>query len=130
MAARIIIEACDVWGHFMINKDNLEDALEIIAQNDEYGVEIILTKEDDLPLIIVTADSEELDEEAVVSPNDCVRTVKEMYDKYLTSEVTNILSGGQEEYTTTEELEIIDDRETEIDAAVYACLEKLIPNML
>lgn len=129
MAARIIVEAGDVWDYFKENKDKFGDSIETIAENEEYGIEILLSADDDLPLIMVVADNEELDEEAAVSANDCFRTVKDMYDKYLTSEVINILIGDSEEYTAAEELEIIDERETEIDGAIYACLEELVPNM-
>lgn len=129
MTARIIVEACDVWEYFQENKDKIGNSMETIAENDEYGVEILLSVDCDLPLIMVVADSEEVDEESAVSSNDCFRTVKDMYDKYLTSEVINILAGNAEEYTTAEELEIIDEREMEIDEAIYSCLNELVPNM-
>ena len=129
MAARIIVEAGDVWDYFKENKDKLGGSIETIAENEEYGIEILLSADDDLPLIMVVADNEELDEEAVVSANDCFSTVKDMYDKYLTDEVINVLMGNDDDYTTAEELEMIDERESAIDDAIYACLDELIPNM-
>lgn len=129
MSARIIIEASDVWDYFNENKEELFNSIKMIAENSEYGIEIYLTESESLPTVMVSADGEEIDEETSVSANDCARTVKEFYDKYLSKDVVNILMGEGEERTTAEELEMIDEREEEIDDAVYVLLTELVPSL-
>lgn len=129
MAARIIVEASDVWEYFNEHKKELFTQSKMIADNQEYGVEIFLTEDDDLPLITVTMDSDECDSEAVVSARDCFDTVKKFYDGYLTNNVMDIVMGKDDELTASEELEVIDEREMEIDDAIYALLDTLVPNM-
>lgn len=127
--ARIIIEDSDVWDYFNEHKEELCSSTKMIADNQEYGIEIFLTEYNDFPMIMVTADDKSIDEEVTVSVNDCTHTVKEIYDKYLSNEVISILIGENEEYTDAEKLEIIDEREAEIDDAIYVCLAELVPNL-
>ncbi len=129
MAARIIVEASDVWDYFMEHKSDLVSSIRMIAENQEYGIEIFLTKDDDLPLITVTADDDEIWSEAVVSRNDCASTVKEIYDTYLSQEVMNVLMGENDGHTAAEEMEEIDEREMELDDAIYGCLMAIAPNL-
>ena len=129
MAARIIIEASDVWDYFMEHKSKLANSLEMIAENQEFGIGIFLTEDDNLPLIMATVDGEAIEEEAAVSEKDCENTVSEMYDKYVSGDVASILLGENNERTVAEEIELIDEREIEIDDAVYTCLMELAPNL-
>ena len=129
MAARTIVEASDVWDYFMEHKSELANSLTMIAENHEYGIGIFLTEDDDLPLIMVTADDEEIEEEAIVSRRDCESTVGEIYDKYLSKDVVNILIDESVDYTEAEELETIDEREMELDDAIYGCLMAIAPNL-
>lgn len=130
MAARVILESNDVWEYFTEHKEELFNSMKMIAENQEYGIEIYLTENDGLPVVMVSVDGEEIAEEAAVSTNDCAYTVKEIYDKYLSKNVISILMGEEEEYTIAEELEIIDDREAELDNAVYECLMAFAPDLL
>lgn len=129
MAERIIVEANDVWDYFLWQKHELQGSMKEIAKNDEYGVEIYLTSDKDLPLIVVTADDEEVYEEHIISRHDCATTVKDIYDEYLTSNAIKALTGDDNEYTAAEEMEMIDDRESELTDAVYVLLLEFAANI-
>lgn len=128
MAERIIIEPGEVWEHFEEHEKELSTKAEMIATNSDYGIEICLTEDNGLPSVIVSADGELLDEESYWCERDCTDGVREMYDKYLSKDVIDILTGEDNEYTLSEQLEIIDERESEIDDALYDFLTALAPN--
>lgn len=129
MAARIIVDHGDVWDYFNEHIDELCGAMKMIADNSQYGIEIYLTETGNLPTIMASSDGEEIEEESCVSANDCAKTVKEFYDKYLSDSVVNILMGVSEDHTASEELELIDERECEIDDAMYTLLDTLVPGL-
>lgn len=130
MAARIIIDPGDVWDYFNEHMDELFGSMKMIADNSQYGIEIYLTETGNLPTIMASADGEEIDEESCVSANDCATTVQDFYDKYLSDSVVSILMGECEDKSMSEELELIDERELEIDEAIYMLLDTLVPNLL
>lgn len=134
MAARIIIEANDVWNYLMSHKTELASSMKLIAENQEYGIKIFLacdshTKYGDSPAIVVAADDDEIRWEPVVDRVDCTDTVKAMYDTYLSQRVVNAFIDEDNERTIAEELEEIDERETELDDAIYECLVAIIPDL-
>lgn len=129
MAARIIVDPSDVWDYFNEHIDELFGSMKMIADNSQYGIEIYLTETGNLPTIMVSADGEEIEEESCVSANDCVKTVQDFYDKYLSDGVVGILMGEDGDKTMSEELELIDEREAEIDDAMYMLLDTLVSNL-
>ena len=64
---KITVDASEVWDYFQKHKKELEGTEHIIAENEEYGVEISLSAEHDLPCFIVTADGYQYAEERAVS---------------------------------------------------------------
>ena len=46
---KITVNASDVWDYFQKHKEELEKSEHIIAENEEYGVEISITNEEGLP---------------------------------------------------------------------------------
>lgn len=81
---KIIISAGDVWGYFQKHKEELQKTEHIIAENEEFGVEISLSAENGLPCFVVTADNY-ICEERAVSESDCKETDEKLYDNYLTN---------------------------------------------
>ena len=135
MAAKVFVEAWDVWGVFFQNLDTLRSHLKRIAENPEYGVVIYVTEEDNLPSIQVYIDENVFYTEECLDKNDCTSTVKKIYEEYLSSKVIDKIieknreeeepqeemtddDDDYEEYTHDELEEEIDEREDEIDLAI------------
>lgn len=130
MAAKITVSASDVWGYFQDKKENLKSYMHQIASNPEYGVAIFVTEDSGLPSIVVTADNVQVYEETTVNEHDCEKTVDKIYDDYLTSKVINSLvdndDGESDDLTALEIEDMIDERENELDAAVYEFLMTVV----
>lgn len=118
MAEKITVLASEVWGYFQDSKEDLESYMHQIAGNPEYGVEIFVTEDSGLPRIVVTQDDVQVYEETAVSEHDCKKTVEQIYDNYLTSKVVTMLA-SDEVPTTMEDDDVIDEREVELDNAVF-----------
>lgn len=134
MATNIIVEASDVWGFFMNHKEKLESQMKMIAENPTYGVEVYLTGSDGLATITVLADDEEVYEEQADNYMDCRTVVNEIYDTYLTSNALNALADAwldknDEGLDAAEEADVIEEREIELDEAVYGLMEAFVPNL-
>lgn len=126
----IAVEPDKVWTYFKENIENFSTDMRVIARNPSYGIEICITKAaGEFPTIFVLADDEEIDEETCVSQNDCTITVKKFYDKYLSDNIVNALMSDDDSLTEEEESDKIDDRELELDDALYEFLQTLIPNL-
>lgn len=120
MAAKITIPASDVWSYFQDKREDLKSHMHQIAGNSEYGVEIYITEDCGLPSIVVTADDVQVYDETAVNEHDCQKTVENIYDEYLTSKAIEALSEEDDDELTALEIEdMIDERESELDTAVY-----------
>lgn len=112
---KITVSATDVWGYFKKNKDDLKSSMHEIANNPEYGVEIFITEDSGLPSITVNIDNTEVYEEMVLNEVDCEKTVKRVYEEYLTDKVITVMT---EDNVDDDTEDIITDREEELDYAV------------
>lgn len=125
MPANIIIAPDEVWGYFFDNKEVLKDSMHMIAENKEYGIEVYLTERKDLPELSVVADDRDVHSETVYNEMDCLKTVNEIYDLYLTDRVINVIDedsyDDSESPDPSDEFEQagyeIDDREMELASA-------------
>lgn len=129
MAEKITVLAENVWAYFQKEKEDLKSHMHKIAGYPEYGVEIYVTENRGLPSIVVTADDEQVYEETAVNEHDCKQTVSTIYDNYLTSKVIDSLwdSVSNDDDLTQIEIEgMIDDREAELDNAVYDFLMTVV----
>lgn len=119
MDKEITIEASDVWGYFCKHKDELSKFMHQIAENKEYGTVVFVTEESGLPSIVVTADGAQVYEEMAVSESDCAKTVRKIYEDYLTDKVIATLGDeGGVDLTEMEIEDMITEREDELDLAV------------
>lgn len=138
----ITIEASDVWDYAMENAEELANISHIIAGNEDYGVEILISKDtiDDTAVYIsVEVDDEEVYGTYLTDRAKSSKICKEIYDDYLTSkiieklgysEVTVISSDddeddGVEPEENSEEKEDIECREADIDLAVQEFVEQI-----
>lgn len=137
MSARIYVETSDVWELFQRCKDDLLKHERKIAENQEYGVAIYLTDDGHgYPNIIASLDDEEVYSEMCISESDCKVTTQKFYDEYLSERILDRYFGedddaANEEWVShLEEEEEIDDRESELDAAVYDFLTVVLDGIL
>lgn len=120
----------DIWDIFLKNKDRLRDDMIPVAQNDDFGVEICLTEFNGVGLLSVTVDGDCVQEETIVGRNDAEETASELYDLYITGNVMNTLMeiAYPDEENEADQQDMIDDRELELDDALYDLLSVLDPN--
>lgn len=129
MMIKIYVEAADVWDYFRTHMDELRTKQKLIAERTEYGVEILLTEEHGCPVITAVLDEEEQESGLAISEDDCYEIVTRIYDEYLSDDFINRLIDDAEGYTSSEQLDMIDEREMELDDAVYALLDVFIQNL-
>ena len=129
----ISVQSSGVWDYFQKNRQKLKTHMHQIARELDYGIEIFVTEESGCPSIVVTADDSQIYEEVVVDEKDCEETVAKVYNRYLThnSILSTMIGDEDEEYEEGQmsELEIqetIEDRELELDDAVYAFLASAV----
>lgn len=119
---KIMVDSSDVWNYFQKHKAELEKSEYIIAENEEYGVEISLTNEEGLPCFIVTADGYQYSEERAVSANDCKATVETLYENFLTEKFID----GEDYASRLDQEDMISERELDLDDAFTMLLDTLI----
>lgn len=120
----IIIEPFDMWKYFRQHKEELKTTVHTVAENDDYGVEITITEEHDMPLFVVTADDYQYAEERATSEADCKKIVEELYDKYLTEKFLE--DECYEEESLLDQEDMISERETELDDAIILLLDAIM----
>lgn len=130
----IIIEACDVWDYAHEHMDVLMEKRHIIARNDDFGVEVIISVEDDgAPYLAVEVDDEEEFGKILTDRVQANLVARQIYDEYLTSKVYETLGLSGEENTDNaddddmllEEIEI-EEREDELDTIVENFVEQVM----
>lgn len=119
---KITVAAGEVWGYFQKHKAELEKSEHIIAENEEYGVEISITNEEGLPCFMVTADGYQYAEERAISANDCKETVETLYENFLTEKFVD----GADDESRLDQEDMIAERELELDDAVSMLLDTVI----
>ena len=129
----VIIEADDVWSYFQQHKKELEKVSHIIAKNEEYGVEITLTCERNLPYFVVEADGYQYDEECATSKQDCTITVSELYERYLTDNFLIEAEAVEMESENDDDIlplldqdDMISERELELDDAIAMLMDTVL----
>lgn len=128
MTARITIPSSDVWGYCQSNKSALSSSMHEIASNFDYGISVYVTTTEDGNFgIVVTSEDDEIYSESLLNPSGCKEIVNYVYDTYLTGKVVDLLT-NEEEYTEAEIQDQIDERELELDDAVYSLLDVVFDN--
>lgn len=120
---KIIVNASDVWDYFQKHKAEFGENEHVIAENEEFGVEISLTSEDGLPCFIVTADGYQYDEKRAVSAKDCKETVEVLYEDFLTDK---FIDGDEYEESRLNQEDMMAERELELDDAITMLLDTVI----
>ena len=142
LSAEIFIEAEDVWDYAQENLEMLKESRRIVASNTAYGVDIVISVEDDdTPYLCVEVDDEEECGKYLCDRVQANKVARSYYDDYLTSdfyetmgiEITSTADEDVDEDVTEDEEEELDEfrlneiaineREDELDMAVQDFVE-------
>jgi hypothetical protein len=124
---RIDVEASEIWDYSLEHEDELSRNQHLMAENDDYGMEVWLTMVNGSPELIVECDGNEIYREDIFNEKDAKRTADRIYDDYLSikaietmtdSEDKTVYIEDESEEEYDDEQMLIDEREEEIDAAV------------
>ena len=144
MAEKIIKTAEEAWEYYEEHgRDLIMNSIKI-AENLEYGVEIFLTaktvstyhnipqasRETLMPEIIVNVDGELAYDDCAQNKNIFITIVDEIYEEYLSHNLidkTLDFEDVPKEISFVEKELAIDDREHELDEAVFSLLEVVCP---
>lgn len=138
MGAEILVTPENLWGVIRSNEDILKSGEQIVASNDEFGVEICIAFDHGAPTLVVYMDSEPVHSEMIHSQADCEATARRVYDKFLGRNVVNAVladedgsdgSDGFEEISSIQWDDMIDFREGELDDAVTELIYILEPKI-
>ena len=106
---RIDVESSEIWDYSLEHEDELSKNQHLMAENDDYGMEVWLTMANGSPELIVECDGNEIYREDIFNEKDATMTDSEDKTVYIEDE-------SEDEYD--DEQMLIDEREEEIDAAV------------
>lgn len=124
------ITESEVWEFFEENADKLADEVQVIAENPLTGVEIMLEVEDGYPVISVALDSEVLCQEPLLNPSDAKETAERLFKQYLSDEVFFDWDANVVPPSSLDEKDAIEEREIELDDAVWYLLQTFAPNLI
>lgn len=131
-SSNILIEASEVWDYFNKNKSDLLNSMHMIAECEEYGIEIYVTEKKGFPEFIVNADDVEVYCENAVNSKDCETTANHIYEDYLTEKAISKLLESETDIEKISEEELremeIEQREDEIDMAIWDALSIILDN--
>ena len=124
---KIDVESSEIWDYSLEHEDELSRNQHLMAENDDYGMEVWLTMANGSPELIVECDGNEIYREDIFNEKDAKRTADRIYDDYLSIKAIETMTDSEdktfyiedeseEEYD--DEQMLIDEREEEIDAAV------------
>lgn len=137
MSEVMVLKPNEVWKYAMEHFSWIKDTPFVIGNNEESGIEITLSVDEEYPVIIVTSDDEEVDYEVVKSSADCEATVSEIYDTWLpTGTASNTLvkdelDDDEPDYESEiRKKESIDQREMELDECIDWILSEIAPEYL
>jgi hypothetical protein len=124
---KIDVESSEIWDYSLEHEDELSRNQHLMAENDDYGMEVWLTMANGSPELIVECDGNEIYREDIFNEKDAKRTADRIYDDYLSIKAIETMTDSEDKTVYTEdeseeeyddEQMLIDEREEEIDAAV------------
>ncbi len=121
----VYVRPSEVWQYY-ITELSYTDNIVLIAENEEYGVEIYLSDDAGTAVITVEQDGYQLDEDCAVTELDCTDKVKGFYDLYLNQSVFEIVSDEPVSYCEDYHEMMIERREGELDDAFTELLETVL----
>lgn len=88
MGVEIHLQPADAWQFYQKNKKRLAGEMVIVAENDDTGYSVCMTEEEvatnaRVPYFNVYREEEKVYAEGAISEKDCVKTLRDIYLKYL-----------------------------------------------
>lgn len=125
----IIISASEAWDYFQEHRAELETEMHIIAENEEYGIEVSITEDNGYPRFIVNNDGVELFADCAITEADCEQTVRRIYLNYLTNRVFSVVGDSvkNEDEEASAEM-IMENRDWELSASIEDLLVVFLDN--
>ena len=123
----VYVYPTELWSYIRQNRKLIEENTVVIAENPTDGVEIQIGFNGRIPCILVLRDNTMVREVPVVSPDDSILTLRDVYDTYLCPS-----SQQQEDPEEDEETAEIDDdqlcmlRRMELEDAICSFLETVL----
>lgn len=121
------------WRYHNINRDLLKNNSLLIAKNEEYGVEIYMGTDEIYPQFMVFVDGDCQFNDFAISLEDCIVTLNEIFDDYLTEKfiqdvVSEQIDESCEHPTNTEvdEEDIVEIIKSREGALVASMLEFIL----
>ena len=111
---KIYLNPDEVWDYYIEHYG--ETDMTMIAENEEFGVEIYLEFDADYPCISVMIDNDQPIYEMVENEEACAEFVKSIYETYLVDNVMDLIEGLEEIREDCEKT--IREREEELDDIV------------
>ena len=132
------VRPAEGWNFFQANREEMKKNLFDIASDDEFGVVIYMTEEDDQPMIYVYMDDSPEFWEECVSEHDCEQVLNRVYNRYLGNAVIETLFDKYHNPAASDAPlagvvdpeDAIDEREYELDDAVEKLLEEFSDEFL
>ena len=121
----IIIQSHDIWDYCIDHEEELKNVSHIVATNKDYGVEVLVSVEDDeTPYVSVQVDDEEIYGKYMTNRVQAHDIMSEIYEKYLyraLETMSGLIGEEKESDDDDEELdeeEEIREREKNLDDAI------------
>lgn len=128
-----------VWDYYMGHRNELRYSEKLIADNPEYGINIVITGfMQGYCTVVVSADDTSIYEEDVNCARDCEGVVRMLYDDYLSVGAIELLDtwdndnkkdkehSGDEKFDALVEKNEIEVREAELDDAIWMLVETAV----
>ena len=122
----IILQPSECWEYAQENRIELMTDNHIIATEYEFGVEICLSVQDNLPVFEVFVDDESIHTAFAFNEEDCTEVAEELYNDYLDDFLSTVtLNQFKNDVDEQEEAEheAIDLQESQIDLAIEDFLD-------
>lgn len=129
------LDPSEVWDFYLAHEAEYMDLMHEIASNDEFGITVYLTSDYGMAQIIVEADGNEVFSEYMADKDDCTEVVTKVFDEYLydyaNSSADKAIDGDKMSYVAaSSQDDDIDERETELQNAVFDLLQTMVSSFL
>lgn len=138
MEPKILVEASRVWRFYLDKLERTDQVDETIAENPDYGFEIVIVGRSPIGATVEVVADGIVSRTEAVDAFDCYEVVEGLYETYMSKNVSGILAEEDEMEqdgdfdgpdSTIKKMDEIDQREEELDFALYEMLEIFMPDV-
>ncbi|MCD8376441.1 MAG: hypothetical protein LUD69_05810 [Oscillospiraceae bacterium] len=138
MEAKILVEPSKVWRFYLDELEKTDQVDETLAENSDYGFEIVIVGRSPIGATVEVVADGIVSRTESVDAFDCYEVVEGLYETYMSKDVSGILAEEDEKEqagnfdgpdSMIKKLDEIDQREEELDFAIYEMLEIFMPDI-